>query len=394
MNKLPGRFLVALAFFGAVGPLGIDMFLPGLPVLRDDLDSTPAAAQLTISGFMLGMAVGNLLFGAISDGTGRKRSIAAASLVFFLASVACALTPSMGVLIASRFLQGLAGGCVIVVSRAIIPDLVHGTAAARAFSALMALTGFMPAIAPAIGGLLLGSVGWRGIFWVLAALNLLQVIVALRLTETLPPDRRTTGTLSALFPRMWQCVKRPAFRGYMAAGSLGFGALFAYISASPLVLQSQLGFSATAYAFTFGAIALTLPASNVVNMRMVRKVAPRTLLVWALRIDALVAAALLIIAFVHPTAWMVALFAALAMMSGFISANASALAVEEVRDIGAGAGSGAMGFAQFVVAAVVPALVGVGSNHAASMALTSLACAGIAFVAVRVLSPAAPKASS
>lgn len=123
MNKLPGRVLVALAFFGAVGPLGIDMFLPGLPVLRDDLDSTPAAAQLTISGFMLGMAVGNLLFGAISDGTGRKRPIVAASLVFFLASVACALTPSMGVLIASRFLQGLAGGCVIVVS----PGRVSGS---------------------------------------------------------------------------------------------------------------------------------------------------------------------------------------------------------------------------------------------------------------------------
>ena len=144
--------MLTLAIFSSAGPLSIDMYLPGLPQLQQELGTTPGAVQLTISAFMIGMAVGNLLFGAISDGTGRKRPLVIASVIFFLTSVGCALAPTIGTLIAVRFLQGLAGGCVIVVSRAVVPDLVHGVAAARAFSALQALSGFMPALAPAIGG--------------------------------------------------------------------------------------------------------------------------------------------------------------------------------------------------------------------------------------------------
>lgn len=378
--------LFALALLGAVGPLGIDMFLPGLEELRTDLGTTPAAAQLTISGFMVGMAVGNLLCGAISDSTGRKPPILIASAVLFVASVACAVAPSISILIAARVVQGLAGGCIIVVSRALVPDLLQGREAARAYSALLALTGFMPAVAPVLGAALMPFVGWRGVFWALALANLLQLVVAWRLPETLPPERRSRGTLSTLFPRIARCLRRPGFVGYMAAGALGFGALFAYIAASPLVLQAQLGYSPTAYALIFGGIALLLPLSNTINMRVVQRVHPRRALIAGLLIDASAATALIIIALTNPSAAMVPLLAVLAMMSGFISANASALAVEEIRDIGAGAGSGAMGFAQFLTAGVVPAVVGLGANHALSMAVTSLACAGVAALMVSTLS--------
>ena len=381
--------MLALVIFSSAGPMSIDMYLPGLPQLQQDLAASPEAVQLTISGFMLGMAVGNLLFGAISDGTGRKPPLVAASVVFFFTSAACALASTIGTLIAMRVIQGLAGGCVIVVSRAVIPDLVAGVAAARAFSALQAVGGFMPAIAPAIGGLLLPAVGWRGVFWVLAGINLVQLVVALIIPETLPPERRSAGALSGLASRIIQCLQRPTYVGYMLAGGLGFGALFAYISASPLVLQVQLGLSPTSYALTFGAIALLFPVSNAINMRLVRQVPPRTLLIWALLIDAFVTVILIILSLTNPSIVIVALLAVLAMMSGFIAANAAALAVEEVRDIGTGAGSGAMGFAQFLIAAVVPALVGIGSNHALSMSLVSLLCALAAFASVRTLTRAA-----
>ena len=175
----------------------------------------------------------------------------------------------------------------------------------------------------------------------------------------------------------------------MLAGSLGFGALFAYISGSPLVLQVQLGQSPTAYAFTFGAIALLFPISNALNMRVVRSVAPRKVLVCALLIDACVTLILIILSLIGPTLVPVVLcLALLAVMSGFISANASALAVEEIRAIGAGAGSGAMGFAQFLIAGVVPALVGLGSNHALTMAVVSLVCACAALTGLQVLTRA------
>lgn len=246
--------MFALAFFAAAGPLATDMYLPGLPSLREDLGTSPALAQLTISGFMVGMAVGNLLFGPISDATGRKR---------------------------------------------------------------------------------------------------------------------------------------PAYIGYMAAGALGFGALFAYISASPLVLQNQLGFSPHAYALTFGTIALLLPASNAANMRLVKRAHPRKLLVRALLIDAAAAVLLTVLAVTNPKPWLVIpLLAVLAAMSGFITANASALAVDQIRDIGAGAGTGAMGFIQFVVAAVVAPAAGIGDNHALAMALASLTCAGLAIALVETLTRA------
>ncbi|OHF35783.1 MFS transporter permease [Corynebacterium sp. HMSC074A01] len=382
VQKLSPGLLVALAFFSSVAPFGIDMYLPAMPTITEELGTTPAIAQLTISGFMLGMALGNLVFGAISDSTGRKSPIVAASAVFLAASVACALAPGIWPLIAARFIQGLAAGCLEAVSRAVVPDVSHGKQAARAFSGLMALTGFVPAIAPIIGGTMLPVVGWRGVFWLLVALNVVQAILAFRMSETLPEEKRSAGVLRSMFPRMWLCLRRPAFVGYMLAGSLGFGALFAYIAASPLVLQSQLGLGSTAYGLIFGGMALLIPVSNTLNMRALRAKHPRSLLVGALLIDACIALILLPFALTTPTLWALPFFAVLSLMGGFIMANASALAVEEVRDIGTGAGSGALGFCQFIIAAAMPPLVALGANHMLSMALGTLGCAVLAAAAV------------
>ena len=286
MNTLSGGLLVALALLTAAAPLGIDMYLPGLPSLARELGTTPAMAQLTITGFMLGMAVGNLLFGAISDSTGRKRPILVSSAAFLVASVLCAVAPSIHLLIVARVVQVLAGCTAMVVARAVIPDVASGRAAARGFSGLMAITGFAPTIAPVLGGALLPAFGWRGVFWVLAALNIAQFLIALVvLPETLPASRRSDRALRGLFPRIGRCLRRRAFIGYMLASGLGFGSLFSYISASPLVLQSQLGASPTLYAVLFGSMALLIPASNAMNMRLVGRFHPRSLLRTALAVD-------------------------------------------------------------------------------------------------------------
>lgn len=386
VQKLSAGLILTLAFFAAAAPLAIDMYLAGIPALQDEFATSASAAQATISGFMLGMATGNLIFGPISDATGRKRPIVIGSVILFLTAVACAMAPTIAALIAARFIQGVAGGCVVVVSRAVIPDLVSGAAAARGFSALMALTGFMPAIAPALGGLLLPLIGWRGVFWFIAAVNLIQVGLALWLPESLPPAARKPNALAGLFPRIGQCLRRPAFVGYMLAGALGFGALFAYIAASPLVLQRQLGFSPTAFAFTFGGISLLIPLANAVNMRLVTRVPTKRLLTGALLIDALLASTILLTSLGAPSMLIVPLVAGLPVMGGFIGANATALAVEEIRDIGPGAGTGAVGFLQFAVAALVAPAAGLGTNHAAVMGAVSLACACTALIALRTLS--------
>lgn len=336
------------------------------------------------------MAVGNLLFGAVSDSTGRKRPILVGSAAFLAASLLCAISPSIHLLIAARFVQGLAGGACMVVARAVVPDLASGRQAARLLSALMAITGFAPAIAPVIGGVLLPAVGWRGVFWALVAINAVQLAVAVFVVpETLPQSKRSADAIRGLFPRIWACLKRPAFVGYLLAYGLGFGTLFSYISASPLVLQNQLGVSPTAYSVIFGAMALLIPLSNAVNMRLVNRVHPRTALMTALLIDALAGAALIAQALTGPVlALVVPTLAVLSLMAGFIMANATALGVEEVRDIGTGAGNGAMGFFQFVVAGSVPPLVALGSNPAAAMAVSIISCAGIALASLLALTRA------
>ena len=394
MQKLSGGLLLALALLTAAGPLGIDMYLPGMPELATQLSTSPSSAQLTISGFMLGMALGNLVFGAISDGTGRKPAILVASAVALAASVACAVAPSISFLIAARFLQGLAGGCAVVVTRAVIPDIAHGREAARGLSGLMAISGFMPAIAPVLGGLIIPTFTWRGVFWTIAAVNLAQILIAWRFVpETLPPEQRTRGTLRTIFPRMVQCLRRPAFLGYMFAAGLGFGTLFSYISASPLVLQVQLGVTPTTFSLIFGGIALLIPLSNSINMRLVKTHQPRTLLVVALSVDILAGLILLAYSQLGPNLTMLPFIAILSAMAGFIMANASALAVEEIRDIGIGAGTGAMGFFQFIIGGLVPPLVALGSNPTASMANGILTCAGLALLGV-LLGSAAPHSGS
>ena len=327
------------------------------------------------------------MFGAISDGTGRKPVIIVASAVALVASVACALADSIAFLICARFFQGLAGGCAIVVARAVVPDIAHGKQAARGLSALMAISGFMPAIAPVLGGLIIPAFTWRGVFWTIAAVNLAQLVVALWLVpETLPSHKRTSGTLRQMFPRMGRCLQRPAFTGYMVAAGLGFGTLFSYIAASPLVLQLQLGLSPTTFSLVFGSIALLIPLSNTLNMRLLKRHQPRTLLTIALGVDLTVGAILLAFSILGPSTAMIPFIAILSAMAGFIMANASALAIEEVRDIGTGAGTGVMGFFQFIIGGLVPPLVALGPNPAAAMALGVLTCAGLALTGARISS--------
>ncbi|WP_342318670.1 multidrug effflux MFS transporter [Corynebacterium mayonis] len=388
VKNLSTGLLAALALMTAAGPLGIDMYLPGLPTLAEDLNTTAAMTQFTITGFMVGMAVGNLLLGAISDSTGRKRPIVTASAVFFVASVLCAIAPSIEFLIAARMLQGLAGGTAMVVARAIIPDIAHGNEAAKAFSVMMAITGFAPAIAPVVGSLLLPTFGWRGVFWLLAIINLLQVLVGvLWIKETLPVANRSAGAVRNLFPRIWLCLKRPEFVGYMLASGMGFGALFSYISGSPLVLQSQLGVSPALYGVIFGSMALLLPVSNMLNIRAVNRFSPHTLLRVALAADLLAGAALLVLSRFHPPLVLVIPFLAVfSLMAGLIMPNATALGVETVRDIGSGAGNGAMGFFQFIVAGTAAPLVALGSNHLLTLGLCVVAWATAALLALRLLS--------
>jgi len=222
-NQLTAAVLTSLALLSTAGPLGTDIYLPTFIDIAKGLSTTASSVQLTLSAFMIGLVVGQLFAGPVSDGVGRRHPLVIGSLLFFLFSAGCMLTPSIGLLIAFRLLQGIAGGTTVVVARSVIPDVAHGRAAASAFSALMAIQDLAPAMAPLLGGFLSPIIGWRGIFWVIAVFNVIMVVVSrFVVLESLPADRRTPGTIRKLLPTIFRCFGRPAFIGYCFAFAVGF----------------------------------------------------------------------------------------------------------------------------------------------------------------------------
>ena len=226
--------MVGLAMLTAVAPLSIDMYLPGFPRMAIDLGTTASGVQLTMTAFLVGMALGQLFIGPLSDGLGRRRPLIIGTVVGLLATIVCAVAPTIEILGTARFIQGLGGAAGVVLARAIISDTARGAAAAKLFSVLLIITVLVPVLAPLAGGAVIVAAGWRAVFWVIAALFLVVLVIALIwVKETLPRDQRTTGGITATLRATREVLGNRNYTGYLLTFTLGFGALFAYISASP-----------------------------------------------------------------------------------------------------------------------------------------------------------------
>ena len=364
---LTGGLLAGLALLSAAGPFSIDMYLPGLPQLGRDLATTNA--QLTLSGFMIGMATGQLIIGVLSDTFGRKRFIVSGAALALITSLLCAIAPNISVLIAARFLQGLGSGACVVLARSVIPDITSGVAAAKAFSWMGIISGIAPAAAPVLGSLLVSSLGWRGIFYVLAGIAAAQLLVALFvIPETRPPANRTPlsfGSFTAV-------IKEPVFVRYALVVGFGFASMFAYISASSFVMQEIMGLSPQIFALVFGTNALGLT-------RLLDRFPAAAILKIALIILTVAATIVLVCALtgLPRIPFFLALFFAVMPLS-LVMGNATALAVAAVRTR-AGSASSVMGFGQFLLAGLVSPLVGmVGGSQAVGMGVCMVGAAVVA----------------
>jgi DHA1 family bicyclomycin/chloramphenicol resistance-like MFS transporter len=381
--------LCVLALLSAIAPLATDMYLPGLPVMAESLRTSAPSVQLTLTTFMAGLGIGQLVVGPLSDGLGRRRLLLAATVVTTIAAMVCALAPSVQTLIAARLFQGLSGGAAIVLARACIADRARGDNAARLFSIMMIIGGVAPVIAPLIGGALLGPVGWRGIFWVLAGAGFVMVLGVLTLVpETLPVEKRHGGGLAALARNLRYVVGNRVYLGYALTFIFGFGALFAYISASPFVVQNVLGLSPGQFSIVFAINASGMVIAAIANTRLLGTFRARQLLGFGVTV-LLVGGAVLLIAATTidaPSWWMllVPLFVSVASL-GFVMGNATALAQGEVTEA-SGTGSALLGAGQFGLAALVSPLVGVaGPTTAVPMAVAIPLSGAIAMLALVLL---------
>ncbi|WP_326776046.1 multidrug effflux MFS transporter [Streptomyces sp. NBC_01445] len=376
-------FLVTLVLGGltAVPPLSMDMYLPALPEVTGALHTSAATAQLTLTACLTGMALGQLAVGPMSDKWGRRRPLLIGLLVYIAATAVCALAPTAPLLIGFRLVQGLAGAAGIVIARAIVRDLYDGVEMARFFSTLMLISGVAPIVAPLIGGQVLRITDWRGIFVVLTAVGIaLTALVWKGLPETLAPERRHSGGTAEALRTMRGLLADRVFTGYMIAGGFAFAALFAYISASPFVVQEIYGASPQTFSLLFGINSVGLIAVGQINGKLlVGRVSLDKALAVGLCVITLASAALLLMATgVFGDVGLVPIAAGLfVLMSamGLAMPNTNALALMRTPHA-AGSASALLGTSSFLVGAIASPLVGIaGEGTAVPMAVVQLACA-------------------
>ncbi|GGM08057.1 putative multidrug resistance transporter, Bcr/CflA family protein [Micromonospora yangpuensis] len=383
------RLVLVLGSLVALGPLTIDMYLPAFPAIVEDFRTTSAAVQLTLTGTLAGLAVGQLLIGPLSDAVGRRRPLIAGIVLHVVASLLCVVAPTIAVLGALRVVQGLGVAATSVVAMAVVRDLFGGVAFARLLSRLLLVMGAAPVLAPTLGGGLLRWTNWQGVFVALAVFGLLLVGVAVvGLAETLPPARRRRGGVVATARVYGSLLRDRTFVGLVLVAGLAMAALFAYVSGSSFVLQGQYGLNEQEFGLAFGAGAIGLIGATQFNVRLLRWWSPQRILMVALGVGTGAGLVLLAVAatgFGGLPSLLVSLWVVLAA-AGLAMPNAPALALSRHGEA-AGTASALLGAVQFGVGALAAPLVGVLGTGATAMAVVvaggMLAATAVLLVVVR-----------
>ncbi|MFE0028475.1 multidrug effflux MFS transporter [Amycolatopsis sp. NPDC059021] len=391
------KFALILGGLSAFGPLSIDMYLPALPAMAGDLRAADTTVQLTLTAFIVGLAIGQLVLGPLSDMLGRRRPLIAGLVLYVLGSVLCALSPNAELLITARGVQAIGAAAGIVIARATVRDLFSGIAMTKFFSVLMLVNGLAPILAPIIGGQLLNWTSWHGVFVTLAVFGaLLLIVVVLALPEPLPVELRSSARFGEVLRSYAALLADRVFVGYALASGLMFGGLFAYISGSSFALQEVYGLSPQAFSLVFGLNGVGIVLAGQLNGRLVGRFTERSLLTAGLIAFAVGGAGVLAAAAggLGLIALLVPLFVMIASI-GLVAPNSSSLALAE-HARSAGAASALLGVVQFVVGGFATPLVGLGGKGSATpMALVMAGFAVLALLAyVGLTRQASPARSS
>jgi DHA1 family bicyclomycin/chloramphenicol resistance-like MFS transporter len=373
----------------ALGPLTIDMYLPALPKIADDLSVSSSVAQLTLTGTLAGLALGQLIVGPLSDSLGRRRPLMAGIVLHMLASVLCLFAPNIVVLGVARALQGMGAAAAMVVAIAVVGDLFAESVAATVLSRLMLVLGVAPVLAPSLGAAVLLAASWHWVFAVLVVLaGGLLLVAALALPETLPASHRRPLKVRSIAATYVEVLRDVRFDILVLVGALGMSGLFAYIAGASFVLQGHYGLDQQAFALVFGAGAVALIGATQFNVVLLRRFGPQTIALWALAAASLGGVVFVGLSFAHLgglAGFVLPVWAILAAM-GLVIPNAPAVALARHPDA-AGTAAALLGAAQFGLGAAVAPLVGVLGNDEVALALvmtTGIVIALLALLAVGV----------
>jgi DHA1 family bicyclomycin/chloramphenicol resistance-like MFS transporter len=378
------RMIVVLGLLVALGPLTIDMYLPSLPRIAEDYSVSSSVVQLTLTGTLAGLAIGQLLIGPLSDSLGRRRPLMAGIVLHMLASLLCLFAPSIVVLGIARGLQGVGAAAGMVVAIAIVGDLFTDNTAATVMSRLMLVLGVAPVVAPSLGAAVLLRFSWHWVFAVLVVLaGLLLLLAVLALPETLPVSHRRPLKVRGILATYGELLRDKRFVILVLVAALGMSGLFAYVAGASFVLQGRHGLDQQTFALVFGAGAIALIAATQFNVVLLRRFAPGTITVWALAASAasgVVFVGLAAAGVGGLAAFVLPVWAILGAM-GFVIPNAPAVALSRHPDA-AGTAAALLGAGQFGLGAAVAPLVGVLGNDELALAVVMTVGAVVALMAL------------
>lgn len=257
--------LIVVGIVSAFGPFVTDFYLPALPVLAGYFDTTASLVQLTLTFSMVGLAIGQLVIGPLSDKYGRKTPLIISLVLFCISTTGCLYAPNIYVFIFFRLLQGVSGAGGVVISKAIATDLYEGKELTRFFSMLSSVQGIAPVCAPVLGGVLLEMTDWKGIFWILVWIGIMLIVALVFFKESLNEEQRQHGGTFSTFRHYIPVLRNIQFMRYVLVQAFAMGVMFTYIAASPFIFQEHFRMSPLAYSLCFGvnAVAIMLGSLTV-----------------------------------------------------------------------------------------------------------------------------------
>ncbi|MEQ4453845.1 multidrug effflux MFS transporter [Kosakonia sp. YIM B13605] len=366
MSRISPAFAIVLGMLTAMGPICTDLYLPALPDISQQLGTSNTLIQLSLTASLIGLGLGQLFFGPLSDRMGRKRPLLLSLLLFIISSVLCATTQSIYWLIFWRFIQGIAGAGGSVLSRAIARDKYHGTLLTQFFALLMTINGIAPIVSPVLGGYITSTLHWRALFWTMAVIGVVLLLSAMLVLKETLQEKNHGGSLLKTSVNV---LKNKPFSTHCFIQAFMLAGLFSYIGSSSFVLQNEYGLTAMQFSLLFGFNGIGLIISALIFARLARRIDGQKLL--GIGLVLAVTTALLTAFF----AWssmsvlaLVGLFFTVALNSG-ISTIAGSAAMNSVEARDSGTASALLGMLMFVFGGIATPLSGIGGEAMWKMCL-------------------------
>lgn len=368
--------IIFLGMLSAFGPFVTDMYLPTLPSMAEMFHTTASQVQMGLATSMLGLAIGQIFFGPLSDKYGRRPVLVASMILFAVSTIASIYSPTIEFFNVCRFLQGLGGSGGLVLSRSVATDCCSGRELAKMLAIIGAVNGIAPVTAPVIGGLVSEAVGWKGIFWILFGIGVAILAMCLIFRESLVAENRYKGSVASLIRKFPEIFKLKYYVIYALMFMFSSGVLFSYISSASFIVQNHFGYSELQFALVFGVNALGIGIGSGLSLKF--KKMKNAALFGASGITVAVVMQILTYIFL-PSFWTYEVFTFLMLVSvGFIFTSATTLAMDEGRQA-IGTASAIFGASGFLSGSIVSPLVGIGNIMTTTMLLLGI-CAAISLV--------------